>query len=53
MKKIIFFGLGGVATVMAQCFYELFKNAHDKVHFVFVVRDKTKAKKFDAHETSA
>lgn len=45
MKKIIFFGLGGVATVMAQCFYELFNNAHEEVRFVFVVRNKTKAKK--------
>lgn len=45
MKKIIFFGLGGVTRVMAQCFYELFKNSSEDINFVFICRDVAKSQK--------
>lgn len=44
MKKIIIFGSGSVSRVITQCLFELFKNSGEKISFIFVCRDKDKAK---------
>jgi saccharopine dehydrogenase-like NADP-dependent oxidoreductase len=44
MAKVMFFGLGAVASVMATAWYELCeKYGLDKPTFIFIVRNKTKA----------
>ncbi len=49
MTKILFFGLGNVATVMSQCLFELNQRAGAESSFVFVVRNKEKAEKSISH----
>ncbi len=47
MKKIVFFGLGAVGSVMACCLYELCKSEGNKqLEFLFVVRNPNKAKQY-------
>ncbi|MEM3122396.1 MAG: saccharopine dehydrogenase NADP-binding domain-containing protein [Candidatus Pacearchaeota archaeon] len=46
MVKVVFFGLGAVGSVMACCLYELSEKDNDKIRFIFVVRDKEKAKRY-------
>ncbi|BDQ05106.1 MAG: hypothetical protein KatS3mg084_0624 [Candidatus Dojkabacteria bacterium] len=44
MAKVMFFGLGAVASVMATAWYELCeKYGLDKPTFIFIVRNKTKS----------
>lgn len=42
MKKVVFFGLGAVGSVIACCLYELHKHRtnNKKIKFVFIVRDE-------------
>lgn len=47
MKKIVFFGLGAVGSVMARCLYELCqRNGNKKFQFIFIVRDPKKARQY-------
>lgn len=47
MRKIVFFGLGAVGSVMACALYELCqRNANNQVRFVFVVRDIKTVKQY-------
>ncbi|MBI2042819.1 saccharopine dehydrogenase NADP-binding domain-containing protein [Candidatus Pacearchaeota archaeon] len=46
-KKIVFFGLGAVASVMATSLYELFqREGVEQIRFVFIIRDPRKAKQY-------
>lgn len=47
MKKVVFFGLGAVGSVMANCLYELAqKIQNSKIKFVFIVRDRKEAEQY-------
>jgi len=47
MEKVVFFGLGAVGSVMANCLVELSeKNQDRKARFVFIVRDKKEAEQY-------
>ena len=46
MKKIVFFGFGAVASVMACCLHELCSKYHEKIEFLFIVRNQKKAKSY-------
>lgn len=47
--KVLFFGLGNVAAVMAQALLELAERSKVEISFVFVVRDEARARKGVAH----
>jgi len=47
MKKIVFFGLGAVGSIMATCLAELSeKNQSRKTKFIFIVRNKKEAEQY-------